>query len=101
MATSRRPSIGGGDQIGPDLKDVSARREISWLTRFMIEPDRMRAEGDPLTLELSKKYQGVLMPNLGLEKNDVADLLDYIGAKSRKHDAQSETTKQAKGGGRG
>jgi protein SCO1/2 len=76
-------SIGGGDMVGPDLKDISARRNPDWLNRFLLAPDKMRAQRDPLTMALSQKYRGVLMPNLGLKENDIADLLAYIDTQSR------------------
>ncbi len=76
-------SIGGGDRVGPDLRNVTLRRNREWLTRFMMAPDRMRKMGDRLALELSARFNGVSMPNLGLAKNDVADLLEYISDRSR------------------
>ena len=91
-------TIGRGDRVGPDLKHVTVRRERKWLSQYMIEPDRMRASGDPLTLRISKKYKGVLMPNLGLEKNDVADLLNYIESVSRNDDRQAGKGETARGG---
>jgi cytochrome oxidase Cu insertion factor (SCO1/SenC/PrrC family)/mono/diheme cytochrome c family protein len=79
-------SIGGGDAVGPDLKDIAARRNPDWLQRFLLAPDKMRAERDPLTVALGQKYRGVLMPNLGLKANDIADLLAYIEGQSRSPD---------------
>ena len=75
-------TIGGGDLVGPDIKDVAKRRDRAWLTRFLIAPEKMRAEKDPQLLEISKKYPGVMMPNLGLMENDVSDLLQYIETRS-------------------
>ena len=71
-------SIGKGDRVGPDLMDVTQRRERDWLVRFMMRPDRMRAQKDPISVALDKKYKGVRMPNLGLSENDAADLIAYF-----------------------
>lgn len=76
-------SIGGGDSIGPDLKDIAERRNRDWLTRFLLAPNKMRAEKDPLTMVISERYKGVKMPNLGLEEPDIADLLAYIEVRSK------------------
>lgn len=76
-------SIGGGDFIGPDLKDISQRRDPEWLNRFLLSPTKMRADKDPLTMELLAKFKGVRMPNLGLKQEDIGDLLSYIAARSR------------------
>lgn len=74
--------IGGGRKIGPDLLDVGRRREARWLHRFILEPDRMIAEGDPLALRLLAEHQGLRMPNLGLSRDEVAAIVGYIDARS-------------------
>jgi mono/diheme cytochrome c family protein len=88
-------SIGGGDVVGPDLKDIAARRNPDWLRRFLLAPDRMREQRDPLTVALAQKYKGVVMPNLGLKANDIADLLAYIDGQSRSPDADISAGKAA------
>lgn len=91
-------SIGGGDRIGPDLKDIAKRREPKWLTEFLMAPDEMRAKKDPLTMAISQKYKGVKMPNLGLGENDISDLLNYIETMSRAADGQASAAKAAPAG---
>jgi protein SCO1 len=86
-ACSTCHTIGHGTLVGPDLKNVAARRDRDWLTRFMMAPGRMRAQKDPLTMELMEKFKGVRMPDLGLQETDVSDLLTYIGAQSGKQDS--------------
>ncbi|MBY0226286.1 MAG: SCO family protein [Hyphomicrobium sp.] len=71
-------SIGHGDIVGPDLAHLLARRDHAWLRRFLREPDRMRAERDPLTIELDQRYPGARMPNLGLSNSDIDDLFAYL-----------------------
>jgi protein SCO1/2 len=75
-------SIGGGRKIGPDLQDVSRRRDAAWLHRFIRAPDRMFAEGDALALKLLDEYQGLRMPNLDLTAEEVAAIVGYIDARS-------------------
>ena len=77
-------SIGRGDMVGPDLKGVAARRDRAWLTRFMMAPDRLRATQDPVALALAARYEGAMMPNLGLSEVDVADLLAYLETQTKR-----------------
>jgi len=75
-------TVGQGDRVGPDLRGVTTRREHAWLARYLAEPDRMRAEGDPVAKSLLDKYGGVPMPNLSLGTDDVAMLIGYLQAQS-------------------
>lgn len=71
-------TIGEGDRLGPDLAGVVAARPRDWLTRWLIEPDKMLAEKDPLALALKAKYRNLPMPNLGLNDIDAAALIHYM-----------------------
>jgi protein SCO1 len=72
-------TIGQGDKIGPDLKYVARAHDREWLERYIREPDKMRQDGDPVAVALAKHYK-VVMPNLRLGDQDIAALLDYLGA---------------------
>jgi protein SCO1/2 len=82
-------TIGQGDGMGPDLVNVTTRREHCWVGRYLAEPDKMLAEGDPIAVELFAKYKNVRMPNLRLSAEDVAVLLSHIEAKSQAIFAQA------------
>ena len=71
-------TIGDGDRVGPDLAGVTTRRDRTWLARYLAEPDRMRAEGDPIATALFAKYNNVPMPNLRLSGIEIAALLSYL-----------------------
>lgn len=75
-------TIGGGDHIGPDLAGVTRLRERRWLTRFIMTPEKMIEEKDPIAMALFKKYKEVRMPYLRLTQSDVASLIDYIEAQT-------------------
>jgi mono/diheme cytochrome c family protein len=75
-------TIGGGRLVGPDLKGVTAKRERSWLIRWIVEPDKMLAEGDPLAKQIAQEYNNIPMPPSGATKAEVEDILAYIEAKS-------------------
>jgi protein SCO1/2 len=76
-------TIGHGDHLGPDLLNVTVRRDRGWLTRFIVEPDKVIAEGDPIARSLQARYKEVRMPNLGLSESDAATLVEYIDGQSR------------------
>ena len=75
-------TIGKGDVVGPDLAGVTARRDSAWLARYLAEPDRVLAGGDPIAAALFAKYHQIPMPNLKLDSEDVAALLSYLEAQS-------------------
>ena len=71
-------TIGVGDRVGPDLRGVTQRRDHAWLSSFIRNPARMRAQQDPVALELAAKFPAVRMPGLGLHESDAADLINYL-----------------------
>ena len=88
-------TIGQGDRIGPDLGQVTARRSPAWLARYLKEPEKVLAEGDPTAVQLSNRYQPVRMPNLRLGDEDVAALIRYIDDQGK----PAATAQQATGHG--
>jgi protein SCO1 len=73
-------AAGSPDQhpIGPDLLDITKRRGHLWLVRWLMEPDKVLAEKDPLAMDLLARYNNLPMPNMRLDKKDTQALLDYI-----------------------
>ncbi len=71
-------TIGRGVKVGPDLKDVTQRREREWLRRFISVPDQMIAFKDPIAIDLLKKHNNVQMPNLGLTADEVEALITFL-----------------------
>ena len=76
-------TIGRGDHFGPDLAGVTTRRDHDWLKRFILDPEDVRAAGDPIALALRAKYQQVVMPSLDLSAGDATVLVDYMERQSR------------------
>jgi len=76
-------TIGGGKLVGPDLKGISSTREESWLVRWIQEPDKMAAEGDPIAMQLLKEFNNLPMPNFGISEAQAKDILAYIEAESQ------------------
>jgi len=75
-------TIGVGDRVGPDLRDVIARRDRAWLTNFIRNPKKMFADRDPIVLALAEKFPGVRMPVLGISDSDAEVLLSYLDDQS-------------------
>lgn len=70
-------TVGAGVRVGPDLKGVTERRDLAWLRRFILEPDQMLKEEDPIALAMLKEF-GIPMPNLGLSEQQVETLIAYL-----------------------
>jgi protein SCO1 len=70
--------------IGPDLLDVTRKRDRAWLNRWMAEPDKMLAEKDPLAMAMLAEYRNIPMPNLRLNKVEIKALLTYIEEESHR-----------------
>jgi mono/diheme cytochrome c family protein len=71
-------TIGKGKLLGPDLAGVTLRREESWLTRQIKEPDRLLAENDPIATQLLQEANNLPMVPLGLSDADVAAVIAYL-----------------------
>jgi cytochrome oxidase Cu insertion factor (SCO1/SenC/PrrC family) len=77
-------TIGGGDEVGPDLLDVTEIRDRDWLVRWLKVPDEMLEEKDPIAMALFKKYDELPMPNLKLGDIEVEALIEYMETESRR-----------------
>ena len=77
-----------GDRVGPDLYGVAARRQRNWLVSYIMNPEKRRAEKDPVALGLVARFPGVRMPNLGLTELDASDLVAYLEGQSAWLDSQ-------------
>jgi cytochrome c2 len=71
-------TIGKGKLVGPDLKDVTVRRDAQWLKSFIADPDKLFAANDPLAQQLLSESNNVKMPALGLTAADVDALVAFL-----------------------
>jgi cytochrome c2 len=77
-------TIGGGRLTGPDLKDVTDRKDRAWLAQFLQNPKGMIDSGDPYAAQLQQEARGVVMPNInGMTPQQAQALLDFITAESK------------------
>jgi len=75
-------TVGKGDTVGPDLANLTKRRDHAWLLSYIQRPDRVLASGDPIAKALFARYRAVRMPDLDLQADDVEILLPYIEKQS-------------------
>jgi protein SCO1 len=83
----------GQDPVGGPLAGVSERRERRWLTRWIKDPPKVIAQGDPIARALLAKAQGVPMPELALSDADVAALVDWLARSDREARAATATAR--------
>jgi len=81
-------TIGHGDKIGPDLKEVANRRDRAWLARYISQPDKVLASGDPIARVLRAKYS-MTMPNLRVGDRDLAALMSFLSAQAGEGGAEA------------
>ena len=67
-------------ELGPDLLDVTQKRDRASLARWLAEPEKMLAEKDPIIMGLYAKYNNVTMPNMRLSAIEITALIDYLNA---------------------
>ena len=71
-------SIGAGDALGPDLKNVTRTRDVTWLKSWLKDPAKLIATKDPIALELLGRFRGLVMPNLGLTNEEIVDVIEFM-----------------------
>jgi mono/diheme cytochrome c family protein len=77
-------TVGGGRLTGPDLKNVTQRKEREWLIEFLQNPQSMLDKGDPYALKLQQESRGVVMPAInGVTKERAEALLALLDAESQ------------------
>jgi len=82
-------TIGGGRLTGPDLKNVSERKDAEWLTNFMINPRQVIDGGDAYAQKLVEESRGVVMPiGPGMNRYRAEQILKLIGEESKLPESQ-------------
>jgi len=82
-------TIGGGRLTGPDLKDVTTKKDPDWLAQFILNPKAVIDGGDPYAQELVKEARGVVMPTIfGMTRERAESLLKLIETESKLEKSQ-------------
>ena len=84
--------------LGPDLFDVTERRDDAWLRRWMAEPDKMVEEGDPIAVAMANAWE-VVMPNFSLDAGEIDNLIRYMRSESDRLRQRHASTGEGGGGG--
>ncbi len=88
-------SIGGGPLMGPDLRDISQRRDRAWLVRFIVNPQAVVDSGDPYAKKLVADSGGIVMPAVdGLGKPRAEALLTWLDKQTGVAAATSDAPKE-------
>ena len=74
--------IGGGILIGPDLKDVTKRRDKLWLTKWIKSSQTLVESGDETAIAIFNEFNKVIMPDHVLTDDEIDSLLAYIEKQS-------------------
>ena len=77
-------TIGAGRKVGPDLLGLAKNLDRKWLIRWLMEPDVVLKEKDPLATALYEQYNQVSMPNLRLSEQDAIDLIYFMQVESKR-----------------
>jgi cytochrome c551/c552 len=75
-------SIGKGTVVGPDLKDVSKRHSIDWISKWIRGSQAMVDAKDPVAVDLFNKFNMIPMPDQALSDGEIKAVLDYITSES-------------------
>ncbi len=65
--------------IGPGLKDVTKRRSIEWIEKWLIDPKKVLNSDDPIAQELKKSFKRVMpkIPEMSTDENR-KDIIEYL-----------------------
>ena len=77
-------TIGAGSLTGPDLKNVTGRKDRDWLVQYLQNPKAVIDSGDAYALHLLAEARGVIMPKpFGMTRERAESVLELIEAESK------------------
>ncbi|WDE03210.1 copper chaperone PCu(A)C [Thalassomonas viridans] len=71
-------------ELGPDLFAINQRREQDWLVNWIMAPDQMLKNKDPIAMALYRQYNRLAMPNMRLTHSEVHQILAFIRQESER-----------------
>jgi len=71
-------TIGGGRLVGPDLLDVTERRDMDWLIGFVQRSQAVIASGDSIAATLAAEFPGLMMPDNALTDEQIRAVMAFI-----------------------
>jgi mono/diheme cytochrome c family protein len=71
-------TIGKGRLVGPDLKNISQKRDNTWLLEFIGSSQTLIKSGDADAVSVYNEYNKLLMPDPLISDSEIAEILTYI-----------------------
>lgn len=82
-------TVGGGRLTGPDLKNVTDRKDSEWLINFMINPKQVIDSGDAYAKKLVEESRGVVMPvGPGMNRYRAEQIVKLLAEESKLPESQ-------------
>ena len=72
----------GTQKVGPDLFGVTNRRDHDWLMSWLLDPQAMLEQQDPVIMGLYEAYNRVPMPDMQLNEREAGLLLEFLADES-------------------
>ncbi|MEZ5082830.1 MAG: c-type cytochrome [Bacteroidales bacterium] len=82
-------TVGKGKLVGPDLQNITEKRNQDWLISFIKSSSSMIKSGDPDAVAISKEFNGILMPDNLYSDAQIISILDFIKAGGPQDRAQA------------
>lgn len=88
-------SIGQGKLLGPDLLDMSKRRDANWLKNFIKSSQTMIKIGDADAVAIFEEYNKLPMLDYKLPDADIDAIIKYVDSFSTDSESGDENTSSA------
>tara|TARA_B100000315_G_C14592889_1_gene596921 strand:+ start:6087 stop:6467 length:381 start_codon:yes stop_codon:yes gene_type:complete len=76
----------GSKFVGPGLAGVTKRRSEEWLHKWIQDPKAMKKKGDPIALEIDKKFKKNMRKYKLMQiKNNRDDIIAYLKEMDKKN----------------
>jgi len=76
-------TIGGGKLVGPDLINITEKRERQWLIDFTKSSTKMINSGNPDAVAIFNEYLKMPMPDQSLSEPEINSVFDFIASKGK------------------
>ncbi len=84
-------NIDGIPLVGPNLKDITKKREKEWLKKFILNSKQLYDNGDVIAKKIIDEYKGMVMPSFNFNDQMLESILTYI--EGEKKTTESDITK--------
>ncbi len=83
-------TIGQGRLVGPDLANLSRRRSVDWIIKFVKSSQSVIKNNDSVAVKLFNEYNKIVMPDQSLTDTQIIELINYIKEKSPVEEKSAE-----------